>query len=149
MLGFTLEKFLSSESILSLTPLCPNFVNWKIYLLLSDFKKSHYEQHRNNCSMPHKIWPAQEKIEIVLIFSFFEFWFFMYIQIALNNHNKLMKTLGCTANKSTPRYMTYHREGWHCIAILVILQKAGSNIQTALDCYVLTRLNGILTFGIW
>ena len=65
-----LEKFLSSESIFSLTPLCSHFANWKIYLLVSDFKKRHYEQHKNNYSIPHKTWPIQEKIEIVLIFSF-------------------------------------------------------------------------------
>ena len=101
-------KFLSSESITSLTPLCSHFVNWKVYLLVSDFKKRHYEQHMNNDSIPHKIWAVQEKIEIVLIFSFFKFWFLIYIQIASNNHNKLMKTLRCTANKSVPRYITYY-----------------------------------------
>ena len=136
---------MSSEWILSLTPLCSHFVNWKIYLLVSDFKKRHYDQHRNNYSIPHEIWPVQEKIKIVLIFSFFEFWFLIYIQIASNNHNKLMKTLSCTANKSVPRYMMYYREGWHCIAILMILW----NQDATFKFYVFTRLNGILTFDIW
>ena len=100
-----LEKFLLSESVLPLTALCSHFVNWKKYLLVSDFEKRNYEQHRNNYSIPHKIWHIQEKIKIVLIFSFFKFWFLLYIEIASNNH-KLMKTLSCTANKSVPRYMT-------------------------------------------
>ena len=29
------------------------------------------------------------------------------IQIASNNHNELLKTLSCTANKSVPRYTTF------------------------------------------
>ena len=45
-------------------------------------EKSHYDQHRNNYSIPHKIRPVQGKIEIRHIFSFFKFLFFGYIQIA-------------------------------------------------------------------
>ena len=124
-------------------------LNWKIYLLVSDFKKRHSEQHRNNYSILHKIWPVQEKIEIVLIFSFFKFWFLIYIQIASNNHDKLMKTLSCTVNKSVPRYMPYYywRMILHCNSHDTL--KLGSNIWTLLDCYVFTRLNGIVTFDIW
>ena len=126
------KKFLSSESIPSLTPLYSHFVNWKIYLLMSNFKKRHYEQ----------------KIEIVLIFSFFKFLFLIHIQIVSNNHNKLIKTLSCTANKSISRYMMYYNEGWHCIAILKILwiMKQHSKV---VRFYVFTRLNGILTFNVW
>ena len=113
------EKFLSSKSILSLTLLCSHFVDWKIYCYAITTKR-HYEQYRENSSILQKNWPVQEKIEIVLIFSFFKFWFLIYIQIASNNHNKLMKTLSCTANKSVPRHMMHHSEGWHCIVILMI-----------------------------
>ena len=48
---------------------------------MSDFRK-HYEKHRNNYYILHKIWYVQEKIEIGLIFSYFKFWFLIYIQIA-------------------------------------------------------------------
>ena len=128
---------MSSESILSLTFLCLHFVNWKIYLLMSDFQKCYYEQHVNNYSIPHKIWHVQEKSEIVSIFSFFKFWFLIYIQIASNNHNKLMKKLSCTANETVPWYMTYYSEGWHCIAILMIseIRKQHSNVVRLLCVY--------------
>ena len=127
--GFTLEKSLLSESILSLTFWCSRFVdNWKIYLLVSEFKKRHYEHHRNNYLIPNIIWAVYEKNGIVLVFSFLKFWFLVYIQIASNNHNKLRKTLSCTVNKSVLRYMTYYTrsmtyysEEWHCTAILMIL----------------------------
>ena len=65
--------------------------------------------------------------------SFLKFWFLIYIQIASNNHNKLMKTLSCTANKSVPRYMTYYSEGWHCIAILMILWNQEATFKR---CYI-------------
>ena len=42
-------------------------------------KKNHYEQHRNNYSILHKIRPVQEHIEIVLIFLFFKCWFLIHI----------------------------------------------------------------------
>ena len=68
----TKDKFVSPESILSRTSLCSYFVSWKIYLLLSHLQKNRLdEQHRNNYSIPHKIWPVQEQIKIILIFSFF------------------------------------------------------------------------------
>ena len=54
-------------------------------------------------------------------FSFFIFWFFIYITIASKNHNKLMKTFNFTANKSAPRFMKYYIEGWCCMVILVVL----------------------------
>ena len=51
-------------------------------------KDCHYEQHRNNCSIPHKIWPLQEKVEIVLISSSFsKFWFLINIQIVVKDQN--------------------------------------------------------------
>ena len=53
------------------------------------FKKRHYEQHRNNYSVPHKIRPVQEKIEIVLIFSIFLIW----ILNIYSNSAKISKTL--------------------------------------------------------
>ena len=59
----------------------------------------------------------------------------MYIQIASNNHNKLMKTLSCNAKK-------VFQGTWR-------IKVKNDNIQTSLDCYVFTHLNGILTFGIW
>ena len=37
------------------------------------------------------------------------------------NHNKLMKTLSCTASRSVPMYMMCYNEGWNGIAILIIL----------------------------
>ena len=48
------DNFLSSNSILSRTSLCPYFVSWKIYLFTS--KKNYlYEQRRNDYSIPHNI----------------------------------------------------------------------------------------------
>ena len=47
-----------------------------------------------------------------------------------------MKTLSCTANKNVPRYMTYYSQGWHCIAILMILSKnQHSNVVRLLCVY--------------
>ena len=115
-----------------------HFFNWKINLLVSCFKKCHYEQHRNNYSIPHKIWPVQEKIEIMLFFSICKFGFLIiYIQIVSNIQNKIMKTLSCTANKSVCRYVTYYSKGCHCTAILMILwnQEATFNIVRLLCIY--------------
>ena len=103
------------------------------------------QRKRNNYFIPHRIFPVQERIEIVLFSSFFKFWFLMYIQIASNNHNKLMKTLSCNAKKvfqGTWRIKVKNDNSNHTL-------KLGYNIQTSLDYYVFTRLNGILTFGIW
>ena len=48
------DNFLSSNSILSRTSLCPYFVSWKIYLFTS--KKNYlYEQRRNDYSISHNI----------------------------------------------------------------------------------------------
>ena len=69
----------------------------------------------------------------------------MYIQIASNNHNKLMKTLSCNAKKvfqGTWRIKVKNDNSNDTL-------KLGYNIQTSFDCYVFTHLNGILTFGIW
>ena len=67
----TEEKFVSPKLILSLTPLCSYLVSWKIYLLVSNLKKNClYEQNMNNFSIPCKIRPVQEKIEIALICTF-------------------------------------------------------------------------------
>ena len=53
-----LEKFLSSESTLSPTPLCSHFVI--------------------NYSIPHKITPIQEQIKIILIFPFLKSWLLIH-----------------------------------------------------------------------
>ena len=82
--------------------------------------------------IPFGEWLISFCIEFALS-SFSYFLNLIYLQIASNNHKKLLKTLSYTANKSVPRYMTYYSEGWHCIAILTILR----NIQT-FDCYVFT-----------
>ena len=103
------------------------------------------QRKRNNYFIPHRIFPVQERIEIVLFSSFFKFWFLMYIQIASNNHNKLMKTLSCNAKKvfqGTWRIKVKNDNSNDTL-------KLGYNIQTSLDWYVFTHLNGILTFGIW
>ena len=103
------------------------------------------QRKRNNYFIPHRIFPVQERIEIVLFSSFFKFWFLMYIQIASNNHNKLMKTLSYNAKKvfqGTWRIKVKNDNSNDTL-------KLGYNIQTSLDCYVFTHLNGILTFGIW
>ena len=67
---------------------------------------------------------------------FLKFWSLIYIQIASNNHKKLMKTLSYTVNKIVPRYMTVSkwRMTLHCNSHDTL--KSGSSIQTLLDCYV-------------
>ena len=85
-------EIVSSESILSLTPLCSHFVNWKIYLLVSDCKKRHYEQHQSNYSIPHKLTHSRKYRDRPYFLIFKIFILNIYIQIASNNHNKPIKT---------------------------------------------------------
>ena len=63
------KKFLSPESILLVTPLCSHFVSWEIDLLITNFKKICLSKQLNNYSIPHKIRPFQENIEIVFLFT--------------------------------------------------------------------------------
>ena len=59
----------------------------------------------------------------------------------IKNQNELMKTLACTANKSVPwrvKVHDVHSEGWHCIAILMILwnqEEQHSNMVRMLSVY--------------